>query len=77
MIEKPKTVCVECPNHMYADPHSINKEIWYNHICKVIEKKPQQYDPVTGDLEEQRHEYCRDVNDGNCPHHPVNANVFK
>lgn len=71
------TICVRCRHVRIEEP---SKGIWYNYRCGAIEL-PMAVDPVTGKTMRYRgndlgrvsftdefHPYCRDINEGECPH---------
>ena len=57
-----KTICVNCKHHRIL---SIESEPlhWYNHLC--LRNPGPKVDYTVGTVED-RHEYCRDKNHGNC-----------
>ncbi len=72
-MNRPKTICAECIHFINQGP------IWYSQFCAAspLEKA---IDPVTGaetymatnslgmhTTSDNAYQYCRDVNDGNCP----------
>ncbi len=62
---KPKTLCGKCVHHVqeYGVP-----DVWHSHTCVHPNEKHVWWDCVGG----QKHiefPYCRDVNNGNCPHY--------
>lgn len=84
-----KTICVSC-NHHHTNQDGPRSDCWYNHFCLHPELAaiPEQ-NPVTGKVEyagvnslwgqyftAQKHPYCRDVNNGNCPHYESEEQVW-
>ncbi len=63
---------------MNLEPHSVRKDVWYNHLCKAT-PLPTKTDPYDGKVkpynindlgrtcfEDHRFEYCSQINDGDC-----------
>jgi hypothetical protein len=73
------TICTKCANFYNAEPGSVREHVWYNHLCKAS-PLPKRIDPYDGKMKscsvndlgrgiftDHEFEYCREVNDGNCP----------
>ena len=71
------TICKKCKNFKMLNKNN-GADCWYNHVCKA-NKLPVEIDPIDGrekpcsynDLgdkyfSEDKYEYCRDINNGNC-----------
>jgi len=91
--EQPEvTVCTRCVHFVNREPGSVREDMWYNHLCKAT-PLPVRIDPYDGkekhystnDLGKEvfsrdEFQYCREVNDGQCPkfkshyEHPKDCN---
>jgi len=64
--EQPKTVCYRCKHFWNIADHPHYKDIWYSHKCLASPVK-NPINPVTGkptyNKEEDKYNFCRDVND--------------
>jgi len=73
VTEKPKTVCVECEHCQIrltsADIFTAGAE----HLCKA-QDFGTNWSVLTGKKETDLAVYCRDINDGNCPHFKLKTN---
>lgn len=74
------TVCLECRFFHNSEPNSTRSHIWYNHFCMAA-PFPKTIDPYDGKLKpcqlnslgdryfpNHPYKFCRDINDGRCPH---------
>lgn len=79
LVEQVVSVCTKCRSFMNLEPGSPREHIWYNHLCKAT-PLPTAIDPYDGKTKpcgvndlgnkyftENQFQYCRNVNEGNCP----------
>ena len=80
--ERPTTICAHCAHFVHLETTGPRAGLWYNHLCAAPPvQRPKSVDPVTGGdayfghndlggrVNHGRPEpFCRDVNDGHCPH---------
>ena len=77
-LKQAVTICTQCVHFMNLKPRSPRAHIWYNHLCKAT-PLPTTIDPdgkkrfyAVNDLGQEyfsdnQYQYCREVNNGNCP----------
>lgn len=78
MTTSPRTICVKCRHFLHisnsTDPDKKEPLIWYNCLCQASPSIPY-IDPVSGlkaYANGQEYQFCRDVNDGECPKYVPN-----
>lgn len=75
----PATICTKCVHFFNLEPNSPRSHTWYNHLC-CASPLPKAVDPFDGQEKPYRtndivrqyfvdkeFEYCREINNGNCP----------
>lgn len=74
------TICKQCRHFLNREPGSAREDVWYNHLCQAT-PLPTKIDPYDGQEKpygqndfgdeyfspDRKFEFCRKVNDGNCP----------
>lgn len=73
------TVCTQCRHFVNLEPGSVREHIWYNHLCEAS-PLPTRIDPYDGEekpygcndlgtiyTSPYSFNFCRDINDGECP----------
>ncbi len=74
------TACINCHYFLNKAEDRTGRSNWYNHLCRAVQL-PRKRDSYDGTLKyvntnsigeeyftEDAFQYCRAINDGNCPH---------
>ena len=85
-IKTQETICTKCRHYLHIVENPAAPQVWYNHRCGAVSREVG-IDLVTGVkgyretnslgmgyVTDQQHPYCRDVNNGSCPHFSLRSN---
>lgn len=81
------TICQNCIYFQNIAKNGFNSDVWYNHLCKAS-PLPREINPTTGEnvpvqfnslgmkyVSPNDYEFCRNVNDGNCPKYQAEGDI--